>query len=461
MNRHPLRRRKRGLSTAVITAGLCALAASACSSSSSTQASAPQSAAAGSAATAATAGCSKSATPVTFWGWVPGFDKIVTEFNQTHPSICVTLQNVGSGTVEYNKLLLDIRGNKGLPDVAEVEYSALPELEITNSLANLDQYGAQSVESEFSSGFWSLVSHDSGVYAIPGDAGPMGLYVNTAFMKKYNLAIPTTWSQLASEAVALHKAHPDVYLTNFSAVNTEGYDALLWQAGARPFSWSGTTATFDYTSPAANKVATYWQSLLDSHSVDTLAFGPALFKAMNTDTVGIGVFPAWGPSYFSGTASTATLGKWESAALPQWTAGANVTADWGGSAYTVFKSSAHPQAAATFVMWMNATLASWNKLSQAPSSLFPAYKPMLASSALASTTIPLSGTSKYFVPFATSATEIGAGWSWSPFEIYGTTQMDDAMQKVVAGSSTIEQAMAGLQSTMDSYAKSQGFSTGG
>jgi multiple sugar transport system substrate-binding protein len=155
------------------------------------------------------------------------------------------------------------------------------------------------------------------------------------------------------------------------------------------------------------------------------------------------------------------LGKWESAALPQWTAGANVTADWGGSAYTVFKSSAHPQAAATFVMWMNATLASWNKLSQAPSSLFPAYKPMLASSALASTTIPLSGSAKYFVPFATSATEIGAGWSWSPFEIYGTTQMDDAMQTVVTGKSTIEQALAGLQTTMDSYAKSQGFSTGG
>src|SRR5262245_14015692 len=159
MNRY-LPRRKRGLFAAAIAAGLCALAASACSSSSSTQSSSPQSSASQATAggSVVTAGCSKSATPVTFWGWVPGFDKIVTEFNKTHPSICVNLQNVGSGTVEYNKLLLDIRGNKGLPDVAEVEYSALPELEITNSLATLDQYGAQSVESEFSPGFWSLVS---------------------------------------------------------------------------------------------------------------------------------------------------------------------------------------------------------------------------------------------------------------------------------------------------------------
>lgn len=455
MNRQ-LSGRTRGRLAAVAAVALTALVATACSSASAPTA-APQ---ASSGNTAATAGCSKSATPITFWGWVPGFDKVVSEFNQTHPSICVTLQNVGSGTVEYNKLLLDIRGHKGLPDVAEVEYSALPELEITNSLANLNQYGAQSVKSEFSPGFWSLVSHDGGVYAIPGDAGPMGLYVNTTFMSRYHLAVPTTWAQLASEATALHKAHPNVYLTNFSAVNTEGYDALLWQAGARPFTWSGTSATFSYNSAAANKVASYWQGLIDTHSVDTLAFGPALFKAMNTNTVGIGVFPAWGPSYFSATAAKATLGKWASAALPQWVAGAHVTSDWGGSSYAVFKSSAHPQAAATFVMWMNATLTSWKHLSQAPSSLFPAYEPMLSSSLLAQTTIPLSGTRKYFVPFAESATQIAPGWSWSPFEIYGTTQMDDAMQKVVTGSMTIEQAMSGLQNTMDSYAKSQGFSPG-
>ncbi len=198
-------------------------------------------------ARAATAGGSYSATPVTFWGWVPGFDTVVSNFNTTHPGICVTLDNVGSGSTEYDKLLLDIQGHKGLPDVAEVEYSALPELEVTGSLANLAQYGANSIKKDYSSGFWSLVSHGGAVYAVPGDAGPMGLYVNTKFMVQYHLAVPATWAQLATEAESFHKTHPSQYLTNFSPILTEGYDALLWQAGVRPFSWSGNHVTFDYT----------------------------------------------------------------------------------------------------------------------------------------------------------------------------------------------------------------------
>ena len=401
--------------------------------------------------------CSSSATPVTFWGWVPGFSNIVNSFNATHPNICVTLQNVGAGPVQYNKLLLDIRGGKGLPDVAEVEYSALPEFEVTNSLANLNQYGAQGFKTDFSAGFWSLVSHGGGTYALPGDAGPMGLFVNQTFMKQYHLAVPTTWSQLASEAEQLHKAHPGVYLTDFTPVNTELYVALLWQAGARPFAWSGKTVTFNYDSAAARQVGNYWQKLINDHAVATEALGPPMFKQMNDNKIGIGIFPAWGPSYFSATASKATLGRWRSAALPQWKAGQNLSANDGGSAYVVFKASAHPQAAATFVEWMNATMPSWKQLISPPSSLFPTFLPMLNNPLLAKTTIPLACSSHYFVPFANSAAHIAPGFSWSPFEIYGTTQMDDAMQKVVTGKLTIAQAMKSLQQTMDSYAKQEGF----
>ena len=33
--------------------------------------------------------CKAGATPITFWGWVPGIYRMVDVFNQTHPSICV------------------------------------------------------------------------------------------------------------------------------------------------------------------------------------------------------------------------------------------------------------------------------------------------------------------------------------------------------------------------------------
>ena len=50
-----------------------------------------------------------------------------------------------------------------------------------------------------------------------------------------------------------------------------------------------------------------------------------------------------------------SIGQWRAAPLPQWTAGADVGADWGGSTYPVFAQSKHPAQAAEFSEWLNAT----------------------------------------------------------------------------------------------------------
>ena len=52
---------------------------------------------------------------------------------------------------------------------------------------------------------------------------------------------------------------------------------------------------------------------------------------------------AWGPSYFLPDAKS-SLGDWRAAALPQWTAGADVAANWGGSTYPVFSPEPAPAA---------------------------------------------------------------------------------------------------------------------
>ena len=166
-----------------------------------------------SAATAAlstntTSYCKSGAPQIEFWDWVPGIYRMVDVFNQTHPSICVKLDDVGAGDTEYVKLTDAIKANSGVPDVAEVEFDELPSYEITHSVVNLVPYGANKYKSEFASFAWGEVSQGAAVYAMPGDAGPMDLFCNSAILNKYKINPGTTWAAFATAAEALHKANP-------------------------------------------------------------------------------------------------------------------------------------------------------------------------------------------------------------------------------------------------------------
>jgi multiple sugar transport system substrate-binding protein len=50
---------------------------------------------------------------LTFWNWIgaPGGANAIALWNKTHPNIHVTSQNVGAGTVEYDKLYTAIKAN--------------------------------------------------------------------------------------------------------------------------------------------------------------------------------------------------------------------------------------------------------------------------------------------------------------------------------------------------------------
>ena len=168
---------------------------------------------------------SSSATKITFWAWVPGFGRAVNEFNKTHPSICVTLEDVGAGSPEYVKISDALKAGSGAPDVAEVEFDELPSFEITHNVVNLTKYGANNYKSDFVPWAWSEVSQGSGVYAMPSDSGPMGFYYNTKQLAKYHITPPATWAQFAADAAKLHKAEllgvPDQLRRHRPAVGPE------------------------------------------------------------------------------------------------------------------------------------------------------------------------------------------------------------------------------------------------
>ncbi|HMG62701.1 MAG TPA: extracellular solute-binding protein [Streptosporangiaceae bacterium] len=462
-----LRLREPGLRTGRVAAGLAgtlAVATLAACGGSTTGASAPtgssSAAASPSNGTTVEAGgsCkSSSATKVTFWAWVPGMGRAVTEFNKTHPSICVTQEDVGAGDPEYVKISDALKAGSGAPDVAEVEFDELPSFEVTKSVVNLVPYGANKFKSAFVPWAWQEVSQGSAVYAIPGDAGPMAFYYNSALLAKYHIALPTTWAQFATAAAALKKADPSAYITNFSATDLQWIMSLMAQDNAWPFAYSGgSKVTINWTGPAQMQFAAYWQKLISAKEVNgTTDVSAVSFADMDKGIDASWLSSAWGPSYFAPDAK-ASVGDWRAAALPQWTAGANVAANWGGSTYPVFSQSKNKAAAAQFAEWLNGTDASWNITKTAPSSLFPTYVPLLNDPSFKGITVPVSGTSHPDEAFSAAASSI-QGVPWPPFMTEALTQSATVFAGVLDGKETLQAAFKNFQNVLVTYAKAQGF----
>jgi multiple sugar transport system substrate-binding protein len=441
-----------GASAVAVLAGCGTSAPSAGSSSSS----APS--ASSSATVLAGGSCkSSSATKITFWAWVPGFGRAVNEFNKTHSGICVTLEDVGAGSPEYVKISDALKAGSGAPDVAEVEFDELPSFEITHNVLNLAKYGANQYKSDFVPWAWREVSQGSGVYAMPSDSGPMGFYYNARELAKYHIAPPTTWAQFAADAAKLHKADSSAYLTNFAGTDLQWILSLMSQDNAFPFTYSGGAKVgINWTGPAQLKFAAYWQKLLSAHELNAVTdMAATAFADMDKGIDASWLSSAWGPSYFAPDAKS-SVGQWKAAELPQWSAGADVAANWGGSTYPVFSQSAHPQQAAEFAEWLTANTASWNIVKTPPSSLFPTYVPLLNSSSFKDLTYPISGSSTPNVAFTAAAPKI-ATVQWPPFMTYALTESATTFAGVMNGKETLAQAFRTFQAQLVSYAKAQGF----
>jgi len=410
-----------------------------------------------SASVLAGANCSSSATHLTFWAWVPGMSRAVNQFNATHSNICVTLEDPGAGTGEYVPLDNALKAGTGAPDVAEVEFDLLPSYEIQHYLVNLVPYGANNYKSNFASWAWSQVSQGSGVYAMPSDFGPMGFYYNQQVLSKYHITPPTTWAQLAQDATKLHQQNPKAYLIDFPANDPQWLMDMMSQAGAWPFQYSGgANLTINWTGPAQEKFATFWQPLIDSHAVATITdLSTGELTAMDTGTIGAAIYSAWAPSYFAPDVKQ-SMGQWRASALPQWSAGSSVGADWGGSTYPVFSQSKHPKEAAEFSEWLTATDQSWNIVKTPPSSLFPTYLPTLQSSSFKALAYPISGSSQPNQVFSAGALSIPQT-PWPPFMTQVLNQGATTFGAVMTGKETLAQAFAAFQQAEVSYAKSQGF----
>lgn len=395
-------------------------------------------------------------TTLTFWTWAPNIDKTVALFEKKYPAIKVNVVNAGQSADEYTKLQNTIKAGTGGPDVAQVEYFALPQFALSKQVANLSDYGADSLRSKFTASAWSQVSVRGGVYGIPQDTGPEAMFYREDILKKDHIKPPTTWAEFEAAAEKIHAADPGAYITSLDPGEAGGVDSLLWQAGSRPYKTSNSTnVSVNLADAGASRWSAMWTRLLRKKLVDPApGWTNEWWQSMSSGKYALWITGAWAPGNIASTIPK-TAGKWRVAPMPQWEAGGKVTAENGGSANVVPSTSKNKAAAAAFSQWLNSDPQAAKSLSG--NGLFPATTALLADESWLNKPIDVFGGQQANQVLAESATQVGTGWQYLPYQVYANSVFKDTVGSAITSGSNLTPGLGAWQKRITEYGKQQGF----
>jgi multiple sugar transport system substrate-binding protein len=453
----PVPSRSRIARTAAGAAGLALAAALAACSSSGSSSSASSSGGSPSAASSASsvAAALQQPTTLTLWAWAPQTKDIVAAFEKKYPKVKVNLVNAGTATTEYTKLQNAIKAGSGAPDIAQIEYYALPQFALSGSLADLSADGLDSLKSQFSTAVWDSVDINGKLVGLPQDTGPMALFYNKTVFDKYHLTVPTTWAQYAADAKKLHAANPKEYITNDTG--DPGFvTSMIWSAGGHPYVTSGTkNVTIDLADPGSQKFVSLWSPLISGGLLSPISsWSSPWYTGLANGTVASLVTGGWmGVDLETGVPGG--KGNWRVAPMPEWTSGTAVTSENGGSSDAILASSKNQLAAAGFLQFMNAGQGAQISASEGD---FPASTTIMASSSFLDVKPAYFGGQAINQVLSASSSDVLPGWSYLPFQVYANSIFPDTVGQAYTGKSSLSAGLQAWQQQSATYGTQQGFS---
>ncbi|GAA2032224.1 sugar ABC transporter substrate-binding protein [Terrabacter terrae] len=392
---------------------------------------------------------------ITVWAWEPTLKPVVADFEKKYPKVKVKLVNAGTGNDQYTALQNAIKAGSGVPDVAQIEYYALPQFILGKSVTDLASFGASDLKSKFSTGPWSSSTSGNGVYALPMDSGPMALFYNKQVFAKYGIAVPKTWDEYLDAARKLHKADPKAYITNDTG--DAGFTtSMIWQAGGKPFSVNGTNVKINLTSdPGVQKFAKVWSTMVSEGLVAPVSsWSDGWYKGLGDGSIATLSIGAWMPANLeSGVA--AGKGKWAVAPLPQWTAGQKASSENGGSSLAVPEASQNKALAYAFLKYADVEDGVKTRVD---GGAFPATTAELNSPAFLGKTFPYFGGQKVNEVLSQSAKDVVPGWSYLPFQVYANSIFNDTVGQAYSGKGDLASGLKAWQDAAATYGNQQGFS---
>ncbi|BFO18781.1 sugar ABC transporter substrate-binding protein [Streptomyces sp. KM77-8] len=390
---------------------------------------------------------------VTVWSWEPTLKTVAADFQEKYPKVKINLVSERSGDKHYTALSNAISAEKGVPDVAQVEYFAVNQYALGKGLTDLAPFGAGKLADKYTPGPWNAVTQDKAVYGLPMDSGPMAMFYNKRIFDQYKIAVPTTWDEYVDAARKLHKADPKVYIAN-DAGDAGFTTSMLWQAGSRPYKVDGTKVTIDFSDAKAKQYTDTWQKLIDEKLLAPVnGWTDEWYKGLGDGTIATLTTGAWMPANFvSGVPNAA--GDWRAAPMPAWTRGDKSSAENGGSSLALPTLGKNKELAYAFVEYANAGDGIGTRVREGA---FPATRAELESADFQSTEFDYLGGQEANKIFAESAANVASDWSYLPFQQYAHSIFNDTVGKAYVSGTTLADGLKSWQDASVKYAEEQGF----
>lgn len=394
---------------------------------------------------------------LTFWSWVPGIDKAVDLFNETHPDIRVRTSTIPAGpNGGYAKMYSALKADNA-PDLAQVEYQELPGFVLQKGLVELSELGAKDHQDRFVDWQWRQGVFGEAVYAIPQASGPLGFFYRADLFEKWGIEPPQTWDEYRNAAQEIRKH--GAYIGTFPPANSAWFTSLAWQAGASWFGTEGDTWTVNMTDPNTMKVARYWDGMIRDKLVKTVMdFQNGWYRDLQKGEIVGWIGASWGDAILMGNAKR-TKGDWRAAYLPQWEEGQRVSANWGGSSTAVLQGTKHPKEALEFAVWLNSDLKSIDLLIQGGYG-WPAAKAGTEAPALNSP-VEFFGDQKIYDVFKEADANVDKDWGWIPTTAAAYDHLNEGFTDAVKGQGSFEDAIRKAQEQTVADLKAKGLQVSG
>jgi multiple sugar transport system substrate-binding protein len=436
-------KRRRSYLRSAALVGTLALALSACGSGDDSGSDSTTSSDGGTSATAS--------GELTIWAWDNTIEPAAEAYMDLNPDVKIEVVNAGTGNDQYTALQNAIAAGSGVPDIAQIEFYALPQFAIGESLADLAPLGASDLDGTFSPGPWNSVQQGNGIYGLPIDSGPMALFYNERIFNEVGVAVPTTWDEYLEAARALKAA--GYYITNDTG--DAGFTtSMIWQAGGQPYTVDGTTVSIDFTDEGSTKFAEMWQQLIDEDLLAPISsWSDEWYQGLGDGTIASLTIGAWMPGNLV-TGVEAASGDFKVAQMPQWAAGESVTAENGGSSLTIPALSKNQELAYEFLEYVATGDGVQVRIDLGA---FPATTADLESDEFLSKEFEYFGGQKVNEILSASAADVATGWSYLPFQVYANSIFNDNVGKAYVSDTTLVEGLAAWQAASITYGNDQGF----